>query len=60
MWFVVFFQKKGKFKKKIYPANASSFGQNILAKGQAFFSIWTLWVSKDTEFYVFLKTINLP
>jgi hypothetical protein len=25
-----------------------------------FFTIWTSWVSKDAEFYVDFKNINLP
>jgi hypothetical protein len=47
------------------PVTASSLGPDILDhslyKGpNIFFTMWTLWVSKDPEFYVDFKNKNIP
>jgi hypothetical protein len=31
-----------------------------LYKGGIFLTIWTIWVSKDVEFYANIKNLNLP
>jgi hypothetical protein len=32
----------------------------VCIRGKNFFAKWTAWVSRDTEFYVDFKNINLP
>jgi hypothetical protein len=54
-------------KKFFYPMTASSlvmtfWVMHYIYKGPNFFffTIWASWVSKDAEFYVDFKNINLP
>jgi hypothetical protein len=53
-------------KKKLFdPVTASSsvttfWVMHNIRVQNFFFTIWTSWVSKDAEFYVDFKNINLP
>jgi hypothetical protein len=59
-------------QKFVWPSNRFIFGLGhtipvyyiyyiFTIKGWTFFlAIWTIWVSKDAEFYVDFKNINLP
>jgi hypothetical protein len=57
---------KNKRKKCYDPVTASLLVKTFWVmhytyKGpKIFFTIWTSWVSKDAEFYVNFKNINLP
>jgi hypothetical protein len=58
-------RKKTKIAKKLFlPSDLFIIGHDFLGHGlykgpKFFFPIWTSWVSKDTEFHVDFKNINL-
>jgi hypothetical protein len=60
------FQKSQKITKKCFdPVTASSLVKTFwvmhyIRVKKNFFTIWTSWVSKDAEFYIDFKHINLP
>jgi hypothetical protein len=64
--FVTYLLKVTKINEKVFwPSDHFIVGQNVLGhalyRGQnIFFTIWTSWISKDAEFYVDFKNINLP
>jgi hypothetical protein len=65
--FVIYLRKVPKIAKKKFfdPVTASSlittfWVMHYIRVKKFFFTIWTSWVSKDAEFYVDFKNINIP
>jgi hypothetical protein len=56
--------RKKLFDKVIASALVTTFWVLLYSKlciyGKIFFTIWTIWVSKDSEFYAGFKIINIP